>query len=183
MVADKILGWVDRRVTDCPVGRDRRGVKTRRLGDAKMTRGFADWLYQHRWWPWVITATIMLTAVIPARYDVLRFHLFPVLDMRGDLVSKTPEYARLHIYGIKLRGVECRYLGIQAFADRMVGLPSDMTIARISAPETGATKPAGSFDLGVWEVKPVMGAVGVRVYVAHDCDGSRVATKVAEVAL
>lgn len=148
-----------------------------------MTRTVADWLYRYRWFPWAVTLAILLTVVLPQHYDRMRFAMFPVLSMEGVLIGRVGDAAHIHIYGEKLRGIECRYIGISAFADRLVGLPVDLEIRRINIPQTGTTKPAGPWDIGVWEVRPVQGATRVRVYTSHDCQGSLVATKVAEVPL
>lgn len=68
MGADEILGWVDRRSTDVPVGRDRRDRKTRRLGDKKMTRRIIDWLYVRRWFPWAVMLLLLPPALLPPSF-------------------------------------------------------------------------------------------------------------------
>ena len=183
MGAAESFGWVDRRCADVPVGRDRRGAKSRRVGDKKMNRTLADWLYRYRWWPWVVAIPILAITVVPSEYARLRFTLWPVAEMQGELVGRKEDAAIIHIYGKKLRGLECTYLGITAFADRVVGLPVDLNIRRLDKAETGVTRPSGTFDLGLWEVHPVMGATKVRVYTAHNCEGVKIATLVAEVKL
>lgn len=176
-------GWVDRRRVDVRVGRDRRNRKARRLGDTEMTRNIADWFYRYRWWPWLLIAFVAGFVIIPDSYDKLRFWVHPVVRMSGTLISKTPDSAKLRMSGEKLRGIECEYLGIQAFGDRLVGLPVDLIIRRTDMPSEGLTKPAGSYDIGTWEVRPTISVVAVRVYVLHNCEGYRVAAKIADVAL
>lgn len=181
MAANKVFGWVDKRVSNIPVGGDRRDSKTRRVGDSKIMRQTLDWLYTWRWAPWWVMAFVFGVAILPNWIDKAKFYIRPVAVMEGKLISKTADTARLHIYGTKRRGVECQYLGIQAFGDRLVGLPVDLVIGRVDIPQVGDTKPTGNFDIGVWEIKPTLGVITVRVYVSHDCSGTRVATKIAEV--
>jgi hypothetical protein len=150
------------------------------MGDSKMMWAM-DWLYRWRLVPWYVIAFVFGFGIMPNFYDTARFYVRPVAVMQGDLVSKTEGSARLHIYGHKGRGVECRYLSIQAFGDRLVGLPVDLIITRVDIPHVGDTKPTGDFDIGAWEVKPTLGVIVVRVYVTHDCEGTKVATKIAEV--
>lgn len=137
-------------------------------------------------WPMVIVsafwlASLFIAQLSPGLLDKARFWLFPVVSMKGDLVERTDQYAIVHIYGEKHRGPECKYLGVQAFGDRTIGLPVDMHISRVDIPEEGRTKPSGSYDIGNWRVWPVEGVVRVRVYVEHDCLGVRVGTQIAEV--
>jgi len=183
MGAAESFGWVDRRCADFPVGRDRRNRKARRLDNTKMTRSVMDWLYHFRWLPWIITLSIVGIAVVPDLLTQGSFYVRPVVQMEGRLVGKTTDAARIHIFGSKLRGVECQYQGIQAFGDRVVGLPVDLMILRVDMPSEGITKPQGMFETGVGEVRPTTGGTAVRVYVMHNCEGHRVATRIAEVVL
>ena len=183
MATSEIFGWVDRRRGSVPVAWDRRNQQANGMGDSQMTRTTLDFLYRWRWVPWWVMAVIFGVAILPNWVDEARFWLRPVVDMQGALVSKTADSARIHLYGKKLRGVECRFLGLQAFGDRLVGLPVDLIITRVDMPSEGVTKPRGAFDIGVWEVKPTFGVTAVRVYTTHSCDDTRVATKIAEVSM
>ena len=146
-----------------------------------MTRIVLDALYATRLIPWVVMAAIAAIMLGPDVYDDTRFYLRPVAKMQGELVEKTPEYLRVHITGEKVRGVECRYLGMQAFGDRAVGSPVDLTIRRVDMPSEGLTKPQGKFDIGTWELRPSFGVTVAKIYTTHDCDGTLRATKIAEV--
>lgn len=116
-------------------------------------------------------------------FDRIRFWIRPVVVMQGELVEKEGDRVLIHMYGKKLRGVECEYKGIQAFGDRINGLPVDLSSNRIDKPITGATKDSGSYDIGVWEVFPVKEVYRVRVNVAHECGKSRVSTEIASINL
>jgi hypothetical protein len=117
-------------------------------------------------------------------HDRVAFWLRPVVQMKGDVVAgPTDSYVILHIYGSKLRGEECVYKGLQAFGERAVGPAVDLRIARVGIPEDGATKPRGTYDIGLWRVWPVDGIDTVKVYVTHQCGERFVATKIAEVEL
>jgi len=137
-------------------------------------------------WPVVVLSfmwllTLSLGELAPDWVSKVRFAMFPVVTMKGEMIERTPTYAVLHIYGEKHRGAECKYLGIQAFGDRTVGLPVDLNIVRTDMPSDGKTKPPGVYDTGNWRVWPILGVHRVRVYVEHDCLGTRVGTQIAEV--
>ena len=181
MGTSKVFRWVDRRCNDAPVCRDRRTGQSRRLVDSQMTRTALDWLYRYRWVPWWVMAFVFAAVILPDLVDPIRFFIRPVVTMKGELVSKTSDVARVHIFGKKHRGIECEYLGIQAFGDRLVGLPADLIIKRVDMPSDGISKPQGTYDIGIWELRPMLGVTTARVYVSHNCEGVRIATKVAEV--
>lgn len=142
-----------------------------------------NWLYRYRAVPWFITGLIALAWFLPDFYDPVRFKLRPVVSMNGELQARTTDGVLIRIYGEKLRGVECKYLDIQAFGDRIIGMPIDLHIKRVDMPSDGKTKPAGSYDIGTWNVHPTATVSVVRVYVSHDCEGSKVATQIAKVML
>ena len=105
----------------------------------------------------------------------------PVVAMDGDIVKRGVGFVDIHVYGEKLR--KCRYMQTQAFA-RVDGQLKDMETKRIDTPETGATKPLGRFDIGVWHVSPLPpNTTHAVMYVQHDCDGRVVVTKIADEAI
>jgi len=67
MGAAEIIGWVDRRSANRDVGHRRRRGETHRL-DSPMTRKTADWLYKHRWWPWLLTLLLLPIQLWPPSY-------------------------------------------------------------------------------------------------------------------
>lgn len=116
--------------------------------------------------------------------DSFSFWIRPVVEMRGDVIERSAnDEILIHITGKKLRGVECRYLGIQAFGERLVGPQVDMYIERVDRKSEGTTKPNGSFDIGFWRVWPTTGITKIRVYVTHDCAGTLRATEISEIKL
>jgi hypothetical protein len=183
MGAHKNGGWLVRRSVDIFVGRDRRVRKDTRLGHTQMTHMVLDLLYITRWIPWAVMIVIALVMLGPDLYNDARFYVRPIAVMKGDLVTRTDDYIRIHITGEKVRGVECKYLGIQAFGDRAVGSPVDLTIRRVGLESEGLTKPAGKFDIGTWELRPSFGIITARIYTTHDCEGTLWPTKIAEVSL
>lgn len=117
-------------------------------------------------------------------FDRFRFWVRPVVEMKGDLIGEVkPGHITVRMYGKKLRGVECEYKGIQAFGDRINGLPVDLNSKRIDIPEKGLTKDAGRYDIGIWEIWPIEGIYRVRVNVGHECGKSRVSTEIASINL
>lgn len=128
-------------------------------------------------WEWIPLAVILLWVVYWA------VDLFvPVVWMDGSLVSKTETSVIVAIHGWKVR--ECRYHGIQAYSVDGEGRRRAANIKRIDSPAHGRTHPRGHYDLGQWEIQPLMGGVGVIVYAHHSCDGEDLRmTKMAEVRL
>ena len=120
-------------------------------------------------WP----VTQLVSPFTWAMYD----RAYPIVDMDGDIVGRGVDYADVHIYGKKNR--QCKYLKIQSYIRIGNGL-KDVTGTRIDTPETGGTKPIGSFDIGVWRVSPIAGGSDVVMFVQHDCDGRTVLTKIAD---
>lgn len=105
----------------------------------------------------------------------------PVVNMKGVLVEKTPDYVLIHITGEKLRA--CKFVNISAFTEADGNL-IDSFITRMGYTKIdGATKPIGKHDLGLWRVYPINGSKKALVYVQHDCAGEVVMTKIAEVSI
>ena len=116
--------------------------------------------------------------------DKIRFWWRPVVQMQGEIYKgPTDDYIVIHMYGKKLRGVECEYKGVTAFGDRIFGLPVDLIAKRVDIPENGSTKDEGSYDIGYWKVHPITGVYRVRVNVAHICGRSPVSTEIASINL
>lgn len=129
----------------------------------------------------------MLPAAIPriggAAYDFYDY-IFPVLEMEGELSEILADSFVVHIQGEKNRGLECKYISIQAFNVGTDGVRYDAFIERIDRAEEGRTKPAGTYDIGYWRIYPrKQGAVSVQVYITHLCHERRILTKVADVKL
>ena len=135
----------------------------------------------NRWWYAAVLASVLWLS--PPWYDKVRFWFYPVVVMQGDITARTNDGIIVHMYGEKRRGAECRFLGIQAFGDRLVGYPVDLYIRRVDMPSDGITKPAGVYDIGFWNIHPTANVTSVRVYVSHDCDGAKWATQIAKVEL
>lgn len=128
---------------------------------------------------WTGTALIDYNVI-----DRIRFWIRPVVIMQGELVEEiSPGHVTLHIFGKKIRGVECEYRGIQAYGDRITGLPVDLNSKRLDIVEQGGTKNNGNYDIGIWEIWPTKNVYRVRVNVAHLCGKSRVSTEIASVIL
>ena len=111
-------------------------------------------------------------------------YAFPVLAMEGKLVDIAADSLVVHIKGKKLRGLECRYIELQAYNVDSNGVRHDASIDRIDRPETGVTKPAGIYDIGFWRIYPrKQGATSIQVYSAHQCGDRKVYTKISDVKL
>lgn len=137
----------------------------------------------------VVAAIIgsMLPAAFPRMGDFAESwydNTFPVVEMHGELVEVLADSITVHIVGRKFRGLECKYLSLQAFNIGADGVSYDASIQRIDRKEAQTTKPSGYYDIGYWRIIPrKQGAVAAQVYVLHSCDGRRVLTKVADVKL
>lgn len=107
--------------------------------------------------------------------------LYPVVDMRGELVESSPDSVFIRVTGKKNRA--CEYVALQAYYRSADGTMRDAYRERIGVGETRSTKPVGYFDIGVWRVWPRRDAVAVLMYTTHECSGRVVVTKVAEVML
>lgn len=108
--------------------------------------------------------------------------VLPVVEMKGELVSRDGDMVVLHITGRKNR--ECQYGGLQAYSVDVEGERRDALYAKVGQAETARTKPIGVYDIGFWRVWPVTtGSVGVVMYVQHYCNGRMVMTQIAEVGL
>lgn len=141
-----------------------------------MTR-VADLLYRWRAIPWIVMGIVLTTTL----FDPVRFWLYPVAKMEGEVAARGDGFVIVRIQGKKLRGVECEYLGRQAFGDRLIGPPVELYITRLDRPEDGKTKPPGTYDVGLWDIRPTLGVTRVRVYVTHNCEGTRWATEIASI--
>jgi hypothetical protein len=106
---------------------------------------------------------------------------FPVVDMKGKLISFSDDEAVVSIVGRKNRA--CNYVRIQAYSLDADGNMSDAFIARTDLPESGETKPRGSYTIGTWRIWPLPQSHGVVVYVNHLCGSRIVLTKIAEIPL
>lgn len=103
--------------------------------------------------------------------------VYPIVTMDGDIVGRGADHADIHIYGKKNR--QCKYIQTRSYI-RIGEQLKDVTGNRIDTPETGGTKPLGTFDIGVWRVTPIAGGSDVVMYVQHDCSGRLVLTKIAD---
>jgi hypothetical protein len=91
----------------------------------------------------------------------------PVVRMQGEVVSRTEDAVVVRMWGEKVR--DCRFVGIQGFSRIGDGVNRDMRITRIDMPSKGETKPRGTFDIGMWELRPLKDATHVSVWVQHTC--------------
>lgn len=134
-------------------------------------------------WRWFAAVIISVLWLLPPWWDNLRFWVRPVAVMQGTVVAATEDGVHISIKGKKIRDVECVFVpnGVQAFGDRVVGLPIDLFINRVDRPSLNQTKPKGEYDIGIWHVRPTASVVKVRVYVLHDCEGTKRATLIANV--
>lgn len=139
------------------------------------------------WFPWALLVVSALLALVNRDvYDSVRFWWTPVVTMSGSVVGPpSGGEVLVHMKGQKNRGVECRYIEIQSYGKRFAGPDADLRMVRVDIPETGATKGKGYYDIGVWKIWPVDKTVlkGIEVFVTHNCNGTFVSTKVAEVKL
>jgi hypothetical protein len=108
-------------------------------------------------------------------------NLYPVIKTEGKLLSVGAGEAVIAIVGEKLR--PCTYVRIQAYAVGRDGNLEDAFIARIDAPESGETRPVGSYTLGAWRVWPLPNSKGIVVYANHLCGSRLVLTKIADIPL
>jgi hypothetical protein len=136
---------------------------------------------------WLLMLSLVTMAFIPtvakavlspvfAVYD----RYFPVVTMRGEITGSSESAIVVHMAGTKNRN--CKYVRLQAFAGKG-DILRDVNLMRIDVPESGATKPQGTFDIGYWRIWPVDKSETVLVFAQHDCDGRTVITKIAEVTL
>lgn len=105
---------------------------------------------------------------------------YPVLNMTGRLERQDDNNVWIRVSGEKLR--ECSYIRVQAYT-RNKGVLTDAFHMRDDRPETGHTKPLGTYSIGMWRIWPKGDADTVLMYVQSACDGRLVMTLVAEVSL
>lgn len=117
-----------------------------------------------------------LTDVLMAPFD----KAYPVVEMKGVLISKDSQSIDIRMAGTKNR--DCTYLNLQAYALRG-GVQYDLNIRRVDIAEKGDTKVPGIYDIGIWRMWPTEGATKVVVMAQHLCAGRLVTTKIAEVPL
>jgi hypothetical protein len=139
---------------------------------------------------WTISTAIIVgmllsgvfTDAIRAAYQDFYNRQFPVVTMRGKLVSQDSASATIHITGTKNR--DCKFVGLLAYTSQNGSL-TDAFKERVTGPkEDGTSKPKGTYDIGYWRIWPKQGADSVLMYVQHDCAGPHLTTtKIADVAL
>lgn len=124
-------------------------------------------------------------AVVPAVQSALEVFdtANPVIVAQATLLPSGADEVLIHLVGEKRR--ECQYVGLQAYTRRRgAAILSDAYIRRVDSPETGATRPTGTFaSLGTWRIFPRADAGVVLVYMQHACSGRLVVAKVAELTL
>jgi hypothetical protein len=111
-------------------------------------------------------------------------HFFPVVTMQGKLVGRGDDGSVfVHITGTKNR--DCQFLQIDSYSTNKMGFVRDANEERVGGyPVNGASKPVGTYDLGVWRVFPVdKDAIRSRMYVEHSCNRRIVYTLISDVAL
>ena len=106
----------------------------------------------------------------------------PVVDMRGEVVTKTGNSVLIHITGEKIR--QCVFVRLTAMTVGKSGALVDAYLERSDGkPQDGSTKPTGMYDLGLWRVWPTDGSLKAVVFAQHTCGGEVVVSKIAEVTL
>lgn len=126
----------------------------------------------------VVYVTPQLLGMATAAYD----SVFPVLTMRGELVSRDADYVDVHIRGTKHRGEECRLVSVYAYTVRADGLRADAFANRMDQPQAGRLRGVGEWDIGIWRVRPVDSlASRAEVWTHHNCVGRDVLTRIADV--
>jgi hypothetical protein len=107
--------------------------------------------------------------------------MFPVIKTEGRLLSAGNNEAVIAIVGEKLR--PCTYVRIQAYSVGRDNNLEDAFIARVDSPESGETRPIGTYTFGAWRVWPLPDSKGIVVYVNHLCGSRLVLTKIADISL
>lgn len=139
------------------------------------------WMDRYGWVPWAIALAGLLYGGV-APFAPLYDAIVPVVSMQGEIVARDKDSVTVRMWGKKNR--DCRFVGIQGFSKQEeAGLSRDATGQRMDMPSVGATKPTGSFEIGVWRFRPVVNAKIVEVYAQHDCGGRTVVTQIAKVVL
>lgn len=106
----------------------------------------------------------------------------PVVQMQGRVVERGQGFVVVHMTGRKLR--ECRYVGLTAYTINPQGVRFDASIRRDDLPETGDTKPPGTYDIGRWRIWPTHAdSRSLLVFADHLCNQIQVRSLVAEVPL
>lgn len=119
-----------------------------------------------------------VVALVYASYDAKH----PVVTMQGELLTRGDEEVVIGIGGTKNRA--CKYVGITASMRTADGTLQDAAAKRLDTPEDNSTKHPGRWHIGLWRVWPTRpSSVAAEVYVAHDCDGRRLVTRIADVCL
>jgi hypothetical protein len=133
----------------------------------------------------VIVGAFLGGAVVPAVHGLIEAFdaANPVLVVRARVVSVSTEDVVVSLAGEKRR--DCQYIGLQAYTrQRGIDALTDAYIRRLDIPETGVTRPIGSFrSFGEWRIWPRGNASVVLVYANHGCSGRLVISKVAEIQL
>lgn len=125
--------------------------------------------------------TLALSCIVGLVVAFILFYIRPVVEMQGQLVTRTSDSATLHVWGKKVR--ECKFLDIAGYAVKE-SVMTDAKAVKLGIPEDGSTKPMGTFDLGQWLVFPTGDADSVQMFVTHSCaPGDIRVTKIADVKL
>lgn len=156
-----------------------------------MTVTLNRWLHALRGMPYLIGSMVIVGgllggAVVPAVQGALDAfdQAHPVVVARATLLPPAaPDEVLVRLSGRKDR--DCQYIGLQAYTRRASDdALIDAYIQRVDVPETGVTRPRGSFaSLGTWRIWPRGGAGVVLIYAQHACGGRLVVGKLAELRL
>ena len=106
----------------------------------------------------------------------------PVVRWHGELVSQAEDFVLVRVSGEKLR--ECDYVpaSLESYAVR-ASVRFDAREQRVDGIEGATSRPVGPANLGVWKLWPVKGADSVEMWIAHECSGRIVRSKMVDVAL
>ena len=90
---------------------------------------------------WFLLLAPLIGVILGSYLSTLNLHTRvsfwwrPVVQMSGEVTAgPTNNYVIVQMHGRKLRGEECKYVGLQAFGDRVVGPQVGLQIARTDIP-------------------------------------------------
>lgn len=118
---------------------------------------------------------IMLLPVLQVEYE--QWHrarhraqmlMQPVITSQSTIIGRDHRGAVLRITGTKHR--DCEFVGVVGIQFDAHRHSDTVSAERIDKPITGATRPVGPFDAGIWRVDVPAGH-GAMLEALYDCDG------------
>ena len=110
--------------------------------------------------------TSLGAGVVVAYYDAR-----PIVSMTADVIDEAGDQIILRVQAVRRAAPECRFVRLVAYTIDTTGQLQDATIHRQNAAESGITRPPGTYDLGVWVIKPKSDGKQVRVDAVYECGG------------